>query len=105
MSIADIATNLTSQQRDYLIDHIDGLRHVHLDCVEHRTRDALMSRRLVRYHEHQTARPSHTELTDLGREVLSYVLGMYADALMRWHVIKEIPVIVIPTHHRQKQEA
>lgn len=84
---------LTSLQRDYLIDHACGPRPI-IVSEDFKSRNALLSRGLIRTPAH-SARPTYTELTELGRKVLCCVLGAYADALVRAEQLLEAPQIVL----------
>jgi hypothetical protein len=75
---------LTSLQRDLLIDHIDGevllsMANRHLVQV----RNALMRNGLLRGSSPHTIRPRGTVLTERGRAAVGMILGDCADALVR----------------------
>jgi hypothetical protein len=85
MSTRDIANRLSKQQRDCLIQHIDYPQPIKRG-PEFQTAFCLMYRNLLRGDYPQF--PRSTSLTELGREVLCTVLGDYADALFRTHLIE-----------------
>lgn len=82
----DSVNRLSKLQREFLIDHVDGLRPFADQPVENATRAALLWRKLIRYEPPRTnrlGRPNGTVLTDDGREALGFILGCYADSLTR----------------------
>ena len=78
-----IAAELTTLQRNCLIKHIDRGRKAPAPMVAARNSPklALIRRKLLRYD--RPSFPTETWLTEDGRQVLSIVLGEYADALVR----------------------
>lgn len=85
-SFEDMIRKLSKLQRDFLVDHVDGLRPFVDQPIENQTRESLVARKLVRYEplaRSQLGAPNGTMLTDAGREALCWLLGQYADALMR----------------------
>ena len=92
MSVRAIANKLSKQQRDFLIDHIDG-PHPISQGYETFVRNALEARGLVCFDLPQSLRPKTTIITELGREIVCAILGDYADALVRSGVIEKAPPI------------
>ena len=79
-----IAHELSFTSRDLLIEHVDGSNDVPVPVyVTERcaARNGLIAKGLVR--PDRKERATKTIITDDGRQVLAYVLGDYADALIR----------------------
>lgn len=77
------ARDLNHAQRGVLIVHVTGKQTATRGC---KTTYSLMTRGLIRYvgakGESNSPRPTHTVITEEGREVVCAVLGEYADALV-----------------------
>jgi hypothetical protein len=84
MTPRTIANQLSRQQRDCLILHLDNPQSIKRG-PEFTTAYSLMYRDLLRGDAPNF--PRFTLLTELGREVLCAVLGDYADALVRAEII------------------
>ncbi len=85
-SLALMIAKLSKLQREFLIDHVDGVRPFIDQQIENMTRESMIARGLVRYHPQSRShlgRPDGTALTNDGREALCTILGQYADALCR----------------------
>ncbi len=79
--------NLTTLQRNMLINHLDGEVSVtHHDVV---VRNSLVKIGLLRGATSHTTRPRATVLTDRGRMALAMVLGECADALIRAGIMEQ----------------
>ena len=101
----EIAMRLSRYQREYLIDHIDGIRPVIVNNnIDNMARNALLGRNLIRYvpAESISARPRGTALTELGRATLCALLGYYADQLVRAHCINDRCEIAMPLASRHE---
>ncbi len=76
---------LSVAQREMLVEHVD--RHVPVDnrpgprIVQVRT--WLVTSGLLKGYPAGAPRPTHTALTDEGRAAVGFILGQYADTLMR----------------------
>ena len=84
---------LTTLQRDMLIDHIDGeieIVAVHLKNV----RNSLIRIGLLAGSPQYSKRPRATILTEPGRQAVGIILGQYADALVRAGLL-ESPIMVL----------
>lgn len=93
MTIASVARKLTSPQREILIEHAIGpvpidLRVSHEGAIRRSTVNSLFTLNLIRK-SGQSPRPTATVMTDLGREVCCFILGQYADALVRTGLLQE----------------
>jgi len=73
---------LTSLQRDMLIDHIDGQVVVLANHLKN-VRNSLIRIGLLAGWPMHSKRPRATALTEPGRQVVGMILGQYADALVR----------------------
>jgi hypothetical protein len=85
-SLRSTIERLSKLQREFLIDHVDGIRPFADAPVENATRGALLARKFICYEPPQRnrlGRPVGTVLTDTGREALSFILGDMADNLTR----------------------
>lgn len=74
---------LQYRQRDMLVAHVDGA--VPIKVAESHvaaTRYSLVRLGLLRYTD-RSVRPRATELTEVGRQALGILLGVYADALVK----------------------
>jgi len=86
LSLEYVIKKLTKLQREFLIDHVDGMRPFIDQPVDNQVRESLITRHMIRYEpdiRSRLGRPDGTVLTDDGRSALGYVLGDYADALIR----------------------
>lgn len=85
------AIDMPHQMRELLMEHAAGPSPIRRNgnergCDQERTRQGLMRRNLVRYVNLQNPSslpPTHTILTEDGREVVCIVLGHYVDAILR----------------------
>lgn len=80
----NIANALRRTERDLLIEHVDGSKDVPAQVyVGHNQspRNSLILKGLVR--PDRRKRATKTLITEDGRQVLAYILGEYADALIR----------------------
>lgn len=90
MNHAAVATRLSTRQRDFLIAHVDGNRQAYLN--ERATRESCWALHLIGYSRdggrfEPPAVPKSTHLTEDGRQVLCFILGMYADTLCKWAIV------------------
>lgn len=79
-----VARALSQAQRELLIDHVDGSSALEIAVIAGErsgARKVLIAKRLIRPDRRE--RPRSTVITDDGRQVLSWVLAEYADALAR----------------------
>ncbi len=82
---------LSKLQRDFLIDHHNGLRPFSQTSTEVRTCESLIERELIRYEpepppgkERSLGKPDGTMLTDpFGREAFGLVISWYIEELVR----------------------
>jgi hypothetical protein len=81
-----MVNKLSKLQREFLIEHHNGMRPFRNSPIENTTRGSLIARKLITYHpplRTLIGKPEGTVLTDpLGREAICMVLGAYADALV-----------------------
>lgn len=79
-----VARQLSVSQWEFLTDHFEGTRKILTRDVkpnEDRTRNAMLSRKLVYLDPPNSARPTHTILTTKGHGVMCAAMGMMADML------------------------
>lgn len=80
-----IAGELQVKLRQFLIEHAPRPKPNIVD-QNFATRGALLRRGLIRYvhrfADNHAECPHHTELTELGREVVCIILGQYADSII-----------------------
>lgn len=85
-----IAPYLSRTQREFLIGNIDKPRIIVAENAEILTRESLRKKNLIYYLPRGVHhRPTHTLLTELGREVVCLILAEYAEALMRTNLLRE----------------
>lgn len=86
-SVRHMIFGLSQMQREFLIDHVEGLcPFTSSDPMINRTRESLLKRKLIRYEppvRNRLGRPDGTVLTDAGRKAMCVILGQYADDLVR----------------------
>lgn len=70
--------SLSGRQRQFLLSHIDGPRPV--TVRDHNTRSALVAKNLIR--QDRGSHPRQTFLTQDGREAVSTILSIAAEALV-----------------------
>ncbi len=70
--------NLSGRQRHFLLSHINGPRPV--TVRDHNTRSALIAKKLIR--PDRDSHPRQTFLTQDGREAVSTILSIAAEALV-----------------------
>jgi hypothetical protein len=81
---------LSANQRDLLIDHIDGPLDVSVhDSHTVQCRNGLIASGLLRGSPTGEPRPRQTVLTERGRMTVALVLGYYADALIRAGLLEQ----------------
>ena len=90
-------SRLSETQKYFLIDHIDRIRPIGHYDNEDRTRLVLIGYGLIYMHPKESIRPIGTALTERGRDIVCYILGMYADALTRCGMSIEKRLLPSPT--------
>lgn len=103
-----LSFHISVPQCDFLITHCNGPRQINLrDGIENSTRRAMIAQALVREEPgpHITSCPTHTVLTDKGRETVCIILGNYIDRLVEANVLKDRPAFVAASYKRELQQA
>lgn len=86
---------LTSLQREMLIDHIDGALDVTVrDPHRVQTRNSLMANKMLRP-DGPGLRPKTTVLTERGRYAVATLLAGYAEALVRAGMMESRPIDIM----------
>ena len=103
-----LSFHISVPQCDLLIGHCNGPRLINLrDNSENIVRRALIAQALIREEPglHITACPTHTVLTDKGRETVCIILGNYIDRLVEANVLKDRPAFVAASYKRELVQA
>jgi len=95
MSARSIARSLSNIQRSSLVEHAPGPQRYFTD-TDRKTKQSLVDAGLLRptARENQAKFPPELVLSELGREVVCFILGDYADALVASGVLEQLPIIL-----------